>query len=344
MNIKSIELSLILASFFCAICFAGDASELVLSDISLGKTKKVIVEPCITFEKDVYDFGDLEPEASGFCVFKFTNTGKEDLVIKGIISPCGCVVSELEKKRYAFAEHGEVKVELVAPKDVGQVVEHVSVLSNAKNKPKYELEVKAKVVPKIEVQPKELEIWPLRPNAGINDIALWSHDGSSFAISDVNSTDGAILADFDVEHKAKRFVLKPKVDIEKLKKQQFGSFYIELDHPECKRVSIPYVVIPEYIVSPSRIILKDAIAGKTENRKVVIKNNYDQGFSIESIESKNGYIRVLDKQKKKGIITVDLQIDPPEASGKSRYFNDSLAIKINGGHNINVRCSGWYKN
>lgn len=340
---KSIEFLLMLTNLFCAVCYAGEISESVREKTSPGKTKKVITEPCIAFEKDVYDFGDLEPEASGIYVFKFSNIGKKDLVIKEIISPCGCVVSELKKKKYAFGEHGQLEVELVAPKDTGEVVEHVSVLSNDKNKPKYDLEIRAKVAPKIEVQPEELEIWPLKANAGIDDIALWSHNGSSFTISDVNSTEGAILADFDVEHKAKRFVLKLKADIEKLKKQQSGSLDIKLDHPECKKVSIPYVVIPEYIVSPSRIILKDAVAGKAENRKVIIKNNYGHDFSIESIKSKNGYVSLFAKQKEKGIITVNLGIDPPKASGKSRYFNDTIAIKIIGGHILTVRCSGWYK-
>ncbi|HYG39000.1 MAG TPA: DUF1573 domain-containing protein, partial [Cytophagales bacterium] len=54
--------------------------------------------PKITFEKTEYDFGVVKPGISVSTDFKFTNTGKSDLIIRKTKANCGCTASEPDKK------------------------------------------------------------------------------------------------------------------------------------------------------------------------------------------------------------------------------------------------------
>jgi hypothetical protein len=44
----------------------------------------------ITFEKLIHDFGKVKPETDNRYKFKFTNTGKNPLIISDVKASCGC--------------------------------------------------------------------------------------------------------------------------------------------------------------------------------------------------------------------------------------------------------------
>ena len=48
--------------------------------------------PEITFDKTVHDYGTIVQGADGTCEFKFTNVGKEPLILSKPQSSCGCTV------------------------------------------------------------------------------------------------------------------------------------------------------------------------------------------------------------------------------------------------------------
>ena len=48
--------------------------------------------PEITFEKTLHDFGRINYNGEGTCVFKFENTGKEPLVLVKVRGDCGCTI------------------------------------------------------------------------------------------------------------------------------------------------------------------------------------------------------------------------------------------------------------
>lgn len=45
------------------------------------------------FESELIDYGTIEHNADGNRTFKFTNVGKEDLVISNIVGSCGCTTA-----------------------------------------------------------------------------------------------------------------------------------------------------------------------------------------------------------------------------------------------------------
>jgi len=88
--------------------------------------------PEITFEKTVHDYGTVAYGGGGVCSFKFTNTGKEPLILQQPQSSCGCTVPSWPKEPILPGESNEIKV-TYNTKKVGPINKTVTVKSNAKN-------------------------------------------------------------------------------------------------------------------------------------------------------------------------------------------------------------------
>jgi len=88
--------------------------------------------PEISFEKTVHDYGTIAYGSDGTCYFKFTNTGKEPLILQQPQSSCGCTVPTWPKEPILPGESNEIKV-TYNTKKVGTINKTVTVRSNAKN-------------------------------------------------------------------------------------------------------------------------------------------------------------------------------------------------------------------
>ena len=67
-------------------------------------------EANIKFEKTSHNFGSFPESEKVTCVFKFTNTGDNLLVIHQAIASCGCTVPQYPKQPIKPGESGEIKV------------------------------------------------------------------------------------------------------------------------------------------------------------------------------------------------------------------------------------------
>ena len=102
--------------------------------------------PTITFEKTVHDYGSVVQGGDGTCYFKFTNTGKEPLILQKPRSSCGCTVPTWPKTPILPGESDEIKV-TYNTKRMGKINKTVTVVSNASN-PSVILRITGKVVAK----------------------------------------------------------------------------------------------------------------------------------------------------------------------------------------------------
>ncbi|MBO4597557.1 MAG: DUF1573 domain-containing protein [Bacteroidaceae bacterium] len=67
--------------------------------------------PQMTFEKTTIDFGKFSLEDPvQVAVFKFTNTGKKNLIINSAHAQCGCTSVEYPKDPISPGASGEIKV------------------------------------------------------------------------------------------------------------------------------------------------------------------------------------------------------------------------------------------
>ena len=102
--------------------------------------------PEITFEKTSHDYGVLVQGSDGACEFKFTNTGKEPLILSKPISSCGCTVPTWPQEPILPGKSDVIKV-TYNTNNIGPINKSVTVYSNGKTN-RIVLTIKGQVVAK----------------------------------------------------------------------------------------------------------------------------------------------------------------------------------------------------
>ncbi|MDP4281515.1 MAG: DUF1573 domain-containing protein [Bacteroidota bacterium] len=102
--------------------------------------------PEISFEKTVHDYGTIYQGSDGTCEFKFTNTGKEPLILQKPISSCGCTVPTWPQEPILPGKSDVIKV-TYSTHNIGPINKTITVLSNAKTN-RITLSIKGSVVAK----------------------------------------------------------------------------------------------------------------------------------------------------------------------------------------------------
>ncbi len=301
-------------------------------------------EPRIEIEKSSHDFGEVGASTKNTYEFKFTNVGTAVLKIKKVQSTCGCMVPELQKKEYAPGESGVVKVTFSAPARKGVSRKTLYIHSNDKKNPRAKLTITARVAPKVDYKPRKLNLSLKEENGGCPDIVLRSLDNRLFLIQGIKSSSNVITIDYDGSKRAKEFVLKPKVDMEKIRKRMRGNVEIKLSHPQCKEVSISYHMLSEFKLDPPTFIILKAEPQKPVSKKLSVLSNYSEDFEIESTRSKDGMIKVLSREKSGNGYGFELEITPPPIKDDVNKFTDVFYVKIKGAEELRIVCLGFYSN
>jgi len=234
--------------------------------------------PKITFEKVVYDFGQIGPSTKHYGEFKFTNTGEGLLKIKDVERCCG-VNAKLDKTKYAPGESGVLKVEYDSTRSPGIVRRTLYVNSNDKATPRTALTIKGNIIQKVIWQPKSLRLLLSEENAGCSEIILSSVDNRPFSITAFKSTLGCITADVDPSVEATKFVLQPKVDMDKLRKTMRGNVYISMSHPDCDGAAIGFDVLSRFKIKPPLLIV--FYLDSQKSIKSVIERGFHKGCESE---------------------------------------------------------------
>ncbi len=84
----------------------------------------------VQFPVIAHDFGKVKQNSENKHVFKFTNTGKEPLLISDAKGSCGCTVPEYPKEPIAPGATGEIKVVYKPGSQQGNQTKTVTVTAN----------------------------------------------------------------------------------------------------------------------------------------------------------------------------------------------------------------------
>jgi hypothetical protein len=103
----------------------------------------------ITFDKEVHDYGNVKNGGDGSCVFTFTNTGTEPLMITSAKGSCGCTVPQWPTEPIAPGATGTINVRYDTMR-TGPFEKMVTVMSNASNEPTKVLKIKGVVAAPVE--------------------------------------------------------------------------------------------------------------------------------------------------------------------------------------------------
>lgn len=88
----------------------------------------------LKFDKTTHNYGKFSEEKPVSCVFYFTNTGDEPLVIQQVMTSCGCTAADFTKTPVQPGKKGSVTVTYDgAGRAAGHFKKVISIRSNAKN-------------------------------------------------------------------------------------------------------------------------------------------------------------------------------------------------------------------
>ena len=113
----------------------------------------------ISFDKETHDYGVMKQHANGECVFVFTNTGTEPLIISNDKGSCGCTVPSWPREPIAPGATGELKVKYDT-KRIGMINKSVTIQSNAVTNPTKIIRIKG------EIKAPDATASPIKPVEG----------------------------------------------------------------------------------------------------------------------------------------------------------------------------------
>lgn len=144
---------------------------LCVSTLAFSQEEKVAPDnsnnpnaPEITFEEEVHDFGTLPYAGNGVYDFKFTNTGKEPLVISNARGSCGCTVPKWPKEPIMKGQSAVINVSYDTKRN-GPFTKTVTINSNAKTATKV-ITIKGNVMTQEETENQS----PIKKNSSFSPL------------------------------------------------------------------------------------------------------------------------------------------------------------------------------
>jgi hypothetical protein len=153
---KKLILTLGLVAGFSALTFGQEHNANDGHNHGTPATAQPASQADIKMDKMVHDYGNIAQGADGNCEFKFTNNGKEPLVITNCQGSCGCTVPECPTAPILPGKSGIIKVKYDTNRP-GPIYKTVTVTSNAKSG-----NVVLTIKGNVEVKPAE-EAFPQNP-------------------------------------------------------------------------------------------------------------------------------------------------------------------------------------
>lgn len=106
-------------------------TDIIQNPVSADNTNTGVSVPQITFDKKSHDFNlILQGEVVAY-TFKFSNSGKQNLILADVSSSCGCTIPTFSKKPIKPGEEGTIEVVFNSERRQGVQNKKVFVLSNA---------------------------------------------------------------------------------------------------------------------------------------------------------------------------------------------------------------------
>lgn len=99
----------------------------------------------IVFAEREHNYGTIQKGGDGNCVFTFTNTGDEPLILSSVRASCGCTTPKWTQKPVMPGKAGEIGVRYNT-NNTGGFTKTITITSNAVNEPRVVVKIKGNVV------------------------------------------------------------------------------------------------------------------------------------------------------------------------------------------------------
>jgi hypothetical protein len=119
----------------------------------------------LTWDKTEQSFDATPQDKSVVARYRFTNTGKELIEIKSVLTSCGCTAASLSKTEYAPGESGEIAVNFVFGAHTGRQTKSIMVSTSAAPGQPIVLKLHVYIQERVTVEP-EVVFWRIGESPG----------------------------------------------------------------------------------------------------------------------------------------------------------------------------------
>ena len=300
--------------------------------------------PRIAIQEPVIDLGEVGTDATCTGRFEFTNAGQAPLKILQVHMCCGVTVKGVEAgQEFAPGQGGVLEFSYdTGSTPIPAITREIRMRTNDPDRGIVSFTIKAAIVRRVEFTPQKLRLFLRRENAACEDIKLRSLDGKPFAITSFRSTANVLSADFDPNVTATEFVLKPRAAMEKLARNVRGVVSVNLTHPECANIRVPFDVLPEFTVNPGQVVIWNLRAGEAVQEKLQVIGNYRDEFEVESVSSQSGIVKLLEQRRLEDRQELRIEIKVPERNDGNSLLADVIEVKIKDSETVSIPLRGIY--
>ena len=139
-----IGLAAFIGLLFSNVTFAQDAKA---NNNAINFAKTDIPNPnagVLSFETEEIDYGTIQQNEDGAKIFKFTNTGKDPIVITQVKTSCGCTVPTYSREPVLAGASGEIQIKYDT-KRIGKFTKTITIMSNA-SEPNKVIRIKGEIL------------------------------------------------------------------------------------------------------------------------------------------------------------------------------------------------------
>ena len=108
----------------------GSKNPTETQEIATVATADTANSPVFKFEKEVYDFGEINDGEKVTYDFKFKNIGNSPLIISSATATCGCTIPEYPKEPVAPGAEGLIRVVFNSAGKAGMQNKIISITAN----------------------------------------------------------------------------------------------------------------------------------------------------------------------------------------------------------------------
>ena len=233
--------------------------------------------PRIEFDSQEYNFGKALEGTVLKHDFVFTNTGDAVLEITGVHPSCGCTTAGDWSRQVEPGNTGTIPVQFNSGRFNGTIWKTVTVVSNDKQHPTIQLQIRGTLWRPIEVNPQTaiLNVVADSPVPVTNVVRIVSSLEQPLTLSSPESNNRTFTAELQTVQPGKEFQLSiatvPPLKLGTVR----GVISIKTSATNVPTLNITTlaVVQPALVVSPSQITLPPGAVSNAMSRVVLIRNN-----------------------------------------------------------------------
>ncbi len=159
----------------------------LLAALCLG-AGAALAAPKISFENTQVDFGTLGQGKSVDLVYRFRNTGDQELTIGNIHTSCGCTNATALKRTLRPGEASEIRAKFNSGSFRGKITKTITVETNDPGNRAVQLTVVGYVKPSVEVFPQSVNFGNLKKGRTFQQtVVVKPEDPSRFTIRSVDA-------------------------------------------------------------------------------------------------------------------------------------------------------------